>query len=97
MNLPESPHRLDLAHWLRLDARRTLGVNHLGIVALSDAAKRCDMNNRIMIAELHQKLGAPSSEEVECLRLLNAFRRLAPTERFEVIELIERLADEASL
>jgi hypothetical protein len=55
------------------------------------------MNNPIMIAELHQKLGAPSSKEVECLRLLKAFRRLAPRERFELIELIERLAAEASL
>ena len=54
------------------------------------------MNNPIMIAELHQS-GAPSSKEVECLRLLKAFRRLAPRERFELIELIERLAAEASL
>jgi hypothetical protein len=45
-----------------------------------------------LVAELHRKLGAPSSETVESLRLLKAFLRLAPSERFEVIELVERLA-----
>jgi hypothetical protein len=54
------------------------------------------MKNPTFIAELHKKLGAPSSEAVESLRLLKAFLRLAPRERFEVIELVERLAIEAS-
>jgi hypothetical protein len=52
------------------------------------------MKNPTFIAELHKKLGAPSSETVESLRLLKAFIRLAPRQRFEVIELVERLATE---
>jgi hypothetical protein len=54
------------------------------------------MKNPTFIAELHKKLGTPSSEAVESLRLLKAFLRLAPRERFEVIEMVERLATESS-
>jgi hypothetical protein len=50
------------------------------------------MRSPTFVAELHKKLGAPSSETVESLRLLKAFVKLAPSERFEVIELVERLA-----
>lgn len=50
------------------------------------------MKNPTFAVELHRKLGAPSSETVESLRLLKAFLKLAPGQRFEVIELIERLA-----
>jgi len=50
------------------------------------------MKNPTFAAELHKKLGAPSRETLESLRLLKAFLRLAPRQRFEVIELIERLA-----
>jgi hypothetical protein len=50
------------------------------------------MRSPTLVAELHRKLGAPSSETVESLRLLKAFFKLAPNERFEVIELVERLA-----
>jgi len=50
------------------------------------------MKNTTFVAELYQKLGAPSSETVESLRLLKAFIKLAPGQRFEVIELVERLA-----
>jgi len=53
------------------------------------------MKNPTFIAELHKKLGAPSSETVESLRLLKAFIKLAPRQRFEVIELVERLGTEA--
>jgi hypothetical protein len=52
------------------------------------------MKNPTFIAELHKKLGAPSSETVESLRLLKAFLKLDPRQRFEVIELVERLAIE---
>ncbi len=52
------------------------------------------MKNPTFIAELHKKLGAPSSETVESLRLLKAFLKLDPRQRFEVIELVERLATE---
>jgi hypothetical protein len=50
------------------------------------------MKNPTFIAELHKKLGAPSSETIESLRLLKAFLKLAPRQRFEVIEMVERLA-----
>ena len=49
------------------------------------------MKNPTFVAELHKKLGAPSSETVESLRLLKAFLKLAPRQRSEVIELVERL------
>ncbi len=53
------------------------------------------MKNPTFVAELHKKLGAPSSETVESLRLLKAFLKLAPRQRSEVIELVERLATDA--
>jgi len=53
------------------------------------------MKDPTFVAELHKKLGAPSSETVESLRLLKAFLKLAPRQRSEVIELVERLATEA--
>jgi hypothetical protein len=54
------------------------------------------MKNPTFITELHKKLGTPSSETVESLRLLKAFLKLAPKQRFEVIELVEHLATEPS-
>jgi hypothetical protein len=50
------------------------------------------MKNPTFVAELQKRLGAPSSETVESLRLLKAFIKLAPGQRFEIIELVERLA-----
>jgi hypothetical protein len=50
------------------------------------------MMNPTFVAELQKRLGAPSSETVESLRLLKAFLKLAPGQRFEIIELVERLA-----
>ena len=52
------------------------------------------MKDPTFVAELHKRLGAPSSETVESLRLLKAFLKLAPGQRFEIIELVERLAAE---
>jgi hypothetical protein len=52
------------------------------------------MKHPTFMAELHKKLGAPSSETIESLRLLKAFLQLEPRQRFEVIELVERLASE---
>jgi hypothetical protein len=51
------------------------------------------MRNPTFVVELQKRLGAPSSETVESLRLLKAFLKLAPVQRFEVIELVERLAN----
>ena len=52
------------------------------------------MKDPTFVAELQKRLGAPSSETVESLRLLKAFLRLAPAQRFEIIELVERLAND---
>ena len=52
------------------------------------------MKDPTFVAELQKRLGAPSSETVESLRLLKAFLKLAPGQRFEVIELVERLTAE---
>ena len=58
--------------------------------------QRCEMKTPTSVAELHTKLGAPSSKTVESLRLLTAFLKLAPRQRFEVIALVERLAIDAA-
>jgi hypothetical protein len=55
------------------------------------------MKNPTFLAELHKKLGAPSSEAMESLRLLKAFLKLGPRQRFELIEMAERLASDASV
>jgi hypothetical protein len=54
------------------------------------------MKNPTYVAELQKRLGAPSSETVESLRLLKAFLKLAPDQRSEIIELVERLATNRS-
>jgi hypothetical protein len=55
------------------------------------------MKDPTYVAELQKRLGAPSSETLESLRLLKAFLKLAPDQRCEIIELIERLATDASV
>jgi len=50
------------------------------------------MKNPTHVAELQKKLGAPSSDTVESLRLLKAFLKLSSDQRTEVIKLVERLA-----
>jgi len=54
------------------------------------------MKNPTCVVELQKKLGAPSSETVESLRLLKAFLKLAPEQRSEIIELVERLATDSA-
>jgi hypothetical protein len=54
------------------------------------------MKSPTYVAELQKKLGTPSSETVESLRLLKAFVRLPSDQRFEIIELVERLAADPS-
>jgi hypothetical protein len=51
------------------------------------------MKNPTYVAELQKRLGAPSSETVESLRLLKAFIKLAPDQRSEIVEMVERLAE----
>ena len=50
------------------------------------------MKSPTHVAELQKKLGAPSNETIESLRLLKAFLKLPSGQRPEIIELIERLA-----
>jgi len=54
------------------------------------------MKSPTYVAELQKKLGAPSSETVESLRLLKAFLKLTTDQRSEIIELVERLAADPS-
>jgi hypothetical protein len=55
------------------------------------------MKNLNFATELHLKLGVPSGQTVESLRLLRAFLKLAPRQRFEIIRLVEDLAMEDSV
>jgi hypothetical protein len=50
------------------------------------------MKNRISVSEVSKKLGYPSSETIEGLRLLKAFIKLSPSQRSEVIDMVEELA-----
>jgi hypothetical protein len=52
------------------------------------------MRSRTFISDLREKLGSPSNETVEGLRLLRAFVKLSPQQRSEVIELVERFAND---
>ena len=54
------------------------------------------MKNPTYVAELQKKLGAPSSETIESLRLLKAFSKLPSGQRSEIIELVERVATDPS-
>ena len=55
------------------------------------------MKNLNFAAELHLKLGAPANSTVESLRLLRAFLKLEPRQRFAVIRLIEDLVTDETL
>jgi hypothetical protein len=50
------------------------------------------MKDPTYVAELQKKLGAPSSETLEGLRLLKAFIKLEPDQRSEIVEMVERYA-----
>ncbi len=50
------------------------------------------MKDPTYVAELQKRLGAPSSETLEGLRLLKAFLRLDPDQRSEIIDMVERFA-----
>lgn len=55
------------------------------------------MKNLNFATEVHLKLGAPSSQTIESLRLLRAFLKLEPRQRFQVIKLVEDLAAEEAV
>jgi hypothetical protein len=52
------------------------------------------MTNRIFVSEVSAKLGYPSGETVQGLRLLRAFVRLSPSQRCEVVDMVEQLASD---
>ena len=54
------------------------------------------MNITTDVAKLRERLGSPSDETVEGLRLLKAFLRLSPQQRLDVIAFVERLAIDAA-
>jgi hypothetical protein len=50
------------------------------------------MKSPTYVAELQNRLGVPSRETAESLRLLKAFAKLAPDQRTGVVEMVERMA-----
>jgi hypothetical protein len=56
------------------------------------AVKRHQMKNPTPASEVSAKLGFPSSETMQGLRLWKAFLKLPPSQRSEVLALIEQLA-----
>jgi hypothetical protein len=50
------------------------------------------MKNRTSVSEVSAKLGYPASETVQGLRLMKAFIKLTPSQRTEVLALVEQLA-----
>ena len=54
------------------------------------------MRNPRSMAEVRGKLGVPSVETVESLRLLRSFMKLSTRQRRDIVELVERLAIECS-
>jgi hypothetical protein len=50
------------------------------------------MKSRTDVGALQEKLGFPSSETAEGLRLLRAFLKLSSGQRHDVVEFVERLA-----
>jgi hypothetical protein len=58
---------------------------------ISVSIHRCEMKNPTFLSELHKRVGAPSNETVQSLRLLKAFVRLGPRQRLQVIDFVERL------
>jgi len=55
------------------------------------------MKNLSFATEMHLKLGAPSSQSIESLRLLRAFMKLERRQRVEIIKLVEDLATDETV
>jgi len=49
------------------------------------------MKNRMSVSELSEKLGYPSGEAMQSLRLWKAFAKLSPPQRSKVVDMVERL------
>jgi hypothetical protein len=50
------------------------------------------MKNRTSVSELSATLGYPSTETVQGLRLFRAFLKLSPSQRSEVLAMVENIA-----
>jgi hypothetical protein len=61
---------------------------------LQNCGLRAPMTHRTLASELSEKLGYPTSDTIQGLRLLKAFIKLSPSQRSEVIELVEQLAND---
>jgi hypothetical protein len=63
---------------------------------LANRLVRCheerEMTNFTFASDLNEKLGYPNSETIQGLRLLKAFVKLSPSQRSEVINLVEQFA-----
>jgi hypothetical protein len=53
------------------------------------------MKNHLTASEIGAKLGYPSSETAQGLRLWKAFIKLSPSQRSEVLAWVEHLASDA--
>jgi hypothetical protein len=69
-----------------------LGIISTWQIRLRTAAQEREMTHRIFASELRENLGYPTSETIQGLRLLKAFIRLSPSQRAEVVDLVEQLA-----
>ena len=77
---------------IALPVRLFLGILSTWQARFNIVFKRREMKNRISVSEVSEKLGYPSSETIEGLRLLKAFIKLTPSQRCEVIDMVEELA-----
>jgi hypothetical protein len=71
-----------------------LGIISTRQVRLRAASEEREMTHRTFASELSEKLGYPTSETIQGLRLLRAFIRLSPSQRAEVVDLVEQLAND---
>jgi hypothetical protein len=67
--------------------------NFSRLVVLPYSLLRARMNNRISVSKLSAGLAYPSSDTLQGLRLWEAFIRLSPSQRSEVLALVEELAN----
>jgi hypothetical protein len=70
-------------------SRSTFG---LFVARVKLVCEKARMKNRTSASEVSATLGFPSSETVQGLRLWKAFIKLSPSQRCEVLALVEQLA-----
>lgn len=55
------------------------------------------MENRMSVSEVGVRLGFPSSETVQGLRLWKGFHQVSPSQRSEVLALVEQFGTDPAL